>query len=259
MQIIQAIILGIVQGLTEFIPVSSSGHLILMNSWLGFEGASLSFDVALHIGTLAALLWYFGHDFWRMGKSLLAKRGEKLAWYILLGTIPAVAAGYLLESLAESVFRSNSLVAFNLIWVALVMLAAEKVARHSYNLNNLGAGQALGVGLAQALAIVPGVSRSGSTITAGLLLGFDRLSATRFSFLLSAPVIAGAVLKTLMKGSTLSQISAEPALFIAGITASAISGYLAIRFLLKYLSKHSLAVFAYYRIAMGILILTVGL
>lgn len=258
MELIQAIILGIVQGLTEFIPVSSSGHLILMDKWLGFSGAGLTFDVALHIGTFAALLLFFGKDFLALAKSIFIKdKNTKLAWLLVLGTIPAVVVGVLLQDLVETVFRSTNLVAFNLIWVGVLMLAVDRVAKRNQEISSLTPTKSLGIGAAQALALVPGVSRSGITITAGLLQGLDRVSATRFSFLLSAPAIAGATLKVIISDG--GQIASEPALFAAGIIASAVSGYLAIKFLISYLGKHGLGVFAYYRISLGTLILAMSL
>lgn len=260
MLVLQALILGIIQGLTEFIPVSSSGHLILAERYLNFTKGGLTFDVALHIGTLAALLLVFYKDFFDLGLALF-KRNEKtkLAWLLILATIPAVIAGVLLESKAESVFRSETLVAINLIVVAFVLLAADNIGKLTLGLKDMTGGKALGIGLAQALAIIPGVSRSGITISAGLFEGLDRVSATRFSFLMSAPIITGAILKVLAGGHVVQDVAANAGIFAVGVMASAVSGYLAIRFLLKYLAKHGLAVFAYYRIALGGIILLLGI
>jgi undecaprenyl-diphosphatase len=260
MEIVQAIILGLTQGLTEFIPVSSSGHLILVGHFLEFKYSGLAFDTALDIGTLIALYLFFAKDFYELGHDLL-KGGPKrrLAVYLLIATIPAVIAGVLLQHAAETVFRDARLVAFNLIWVGVLMYLVDRYSRQTLHLGNVNMGRALGVGVAQALALVPGVSRSGITITAGRIIGFDRITAPRFSFLLSAPVITGATLKVILSDGNLQEMGAVPWLYGAGITASFVSGYLSIKFLLAYLSKHGLAVFAIYRVAVGIIILGIGL
>lgn len=256
MQILQAILLGIVQGLTEFIPVSSSGHLILTHALVDGALDTLAFDLALHVGTLVALTLVFAKDFVGLAKGAIGRGPQvRMARLIILGTIPAVIAGVLLQDLAETVFRSSNLVAVNLIGVAFIMLVAERLYRGRKDLNAIGSGESLAVGLAQALALVPGVSRSGITITTGMLVGMDRVAATRFSFLLSAPIIAGASLKVLLDSTGLSQLTAQPGLYLAGATAAAISGYLAIKFLLSYLAKHSLNIFAYYRIIIGLAII----
>lgn len=254
MQIIQAIILGIIQGLTEFIPVSSSGHLILFQKWLGFEG-NLAFDLALHVGTLLALVVYFRRDITGLAKGILRPRENKISWLIVMATIPAVIAGVLLQSTVASAFRSPQLVAFNLIWVAIVMLVVDRVAEKRSELNTISVQQAAGMGLAQVLALVPGVSRSGSTITAGLAAGLTYQAATRFSFLMSVPVIAGAIVRVLLQDKGLQQVASQPLISVVGITAAAISGYLAIRFMLSFLTRFGLAPFAYYRIALGALVL----
>lgn len=253
MTVIEAVILGIIQGLTEFIPVSSSGHLVLVEKLLGVGDGSLTFDVALHGGTLLALIIMFRRDIVRLLRAFFITSPEtKLARLLALATIPAVISGLLLEGYAENVFRSTSLVAVNLAIVAIFMLLAErqlsKVEKPT-KLKNTTGKQAGVVGLAQALAMIPGVSRSGSTITAGLFMGMDRVAATRFSFLLGIPIISGALLKTVLSSNGLSQIQAEPWMFFFGILAALISGLFAIRFMLKYLAKHTLAIFAYYRLA----------
>lgn len=257
----EALILGLVQGLTEFIPVSSSGHLVIAHEFLGVTEAGLTFDVALHLGTLLALVLYFYKDVTVLAKSIFVKdENTRLAWLLAVATVPAVIVGILLESAAESAFRSVVLVSFNLIAVALIMLYAESYAQRHKNkttLKNVSKGQALTMGIAQALAIVPGISRSGSTITAGIFTGLDRVAATRFSFLLGIPIIFGAVLKVLISESAIKQISSEPDLFFIGVVSALLSGLFAIGFLLKYLAKHSLAMFAYYRIAIAVLTLLI--
>lgn len=260
MQLLYAVILGITQGFTEFIPVSSSGHLILVGHFLGFNHTGLAFDTALDIGTLAALYLFFARDFIEMAHDLF-KGGpkRKLAWYLIISTIPAVIVGILIQQAAETVFRSSQLVAINLIWVGIVMFFVDRLCRSDKVMGDITLPKALTVGLAQCLALVPGISRSGATITAGRALGFDRVTATRFSFLLSAPIITGATLKVLLKPANLHDFANAPSLYIAGILAAFISGYFAIKFLLEYLSRHGLGVFAVYRIAVGVLILAIGL
>lgn len=255
MQVIQAIVLGLTQGLTEFIPVSSSGHLILVGHLIGFKDSGLAFDTALNLGTLAALLAFFWKDFIELAVALVKKNHKtKLAYLLILATIPAVILGVLLQKQAETIFRSNSLVAVNLMVVAIVMLIADRVAG-SKTIGDMDAPKALGVGLAQSLALVPGVSRSGITISAGLFEGFDRVAATRFSFLLSAPIIAGATAKVVLSSGNTHALVSQPGLVIPAIIASFVSGYWAIGFLLKYLSRHGLRIFAYYRLAVGLLVL----
>jgi undecaprenyl-diphosphatase len=260
MQLIDAIIHGIVQGLSEFIPVSSSGHLIVVGHFLNFQHSGLAFDTALDIGTLAALYLFFARDFYDLGHDLIFGGPKRmLAIYILIATIPAVVAGLLLQHYAETVFRSSRLVAVNLILVGILMYIIDRYSRLDKQMSDFKIPQALSVGIAQALALVPGVSRSGITITTGRFLGFDRVAATRFSFLLSAPIITGATLKVLIKPDNLISIGAHPLIYIAGILAAFISGWFSIRFLIGYLSRHGLGIFAGYRICVGILILGLGL
>lgn len=258
MSIIQAIILGLVQGLTEFIPVSSSGHLVLFHELLGTTNG-LSFDVALHIGTFFALMFVFWRDILVLAKSVFIKSREtRLAWLLIAATIPAVLSGMLLESRAETSFRSPLLVSINLIIVAILMLGAERYAKpraHKTPLDKITKTQAAIIGLAQAVAVIPGVSRSGSTITAGIFAGMDRVSATRFSFLLALPITLGAIIKVMLSSATRGEVSRETDLFIIGILTAFISGIFAITFLLKFLSKHSLNVFAYYRLGLGMFVL----
>jgi undecaprenyl-diphosphatase len=261
MTIIQAIILGLIQGITEFVPVSSSGHLVLAHHFLNITTTGLSFDVALHLGTLIALILFFYKDLWKLAKAIFTKQNEtKLAWLLVLATVPAVIIGVLLEKSAESAFRSPRLVAFNFIIVSFVMLLAEwyykNHVKNPTKLENTKTKQAIIIGLSQAAAVVPGISRSGSTITAGIFSGMDRVAATRFSFLLGIPITAGAILKVFTEHGTFSQFQSEKTVFLVGIVTALISGVFAIKFLLSYLSKHTLAVFAYYRLAVAALVLT---
>lgn len=264
MSIIEAIILGLVQGLTEFIPVSSSGHLVLLHDAMNITENGLTFDVALHIGTLMALLLFFYKDIWLLVQGILGRNEyQRVAWLLAAATVPAVIAGVLLESAAESAFRSTALVTVNLVAVAFIMLFAEKYVfeRHKTRtkLEKISPRQALAVGVAQAVALIPGVSRSGSTITTGLIVGLDRVAATRFSFLLGIPITAGAIGKVFVSDGGLTRIDSDFSLFAIGVLSALISGLFAIRFLLRYLSKHSLAAFAYYRIALGLFVLLVAL
>lgn len=260
MNSLQAIILGLIQGLTEFIPVSSSGHLVLAHQALGVSQSGLAFDVALHLGTLFALFVFFHKDLWELLLGLFGKNDkQKLAWLLVMATIPAVIAGVLLESAAESAFRSVRLVSINLFVVGIIMLWAEHYAKRLKNktsLNKMTKPQALTMGFAQAAAIVPGISRSGGTITAGLFMGVDRVAATRFSFLLAVPITAGAIFKVLVIDNGLVGVH-QTNIFIIGVISAFISGLWAIKFLINYLSKHSLAVFAYYRIVVAALALLI--
>lgn len=262
MSILDALILGIIQGLTEFIPVSSSGHLVLLHDWLGVTQSGLAFDVALHGGTLLALILFFRKDLVGLIKSIF--RGgpqRRLAVVLAAATIPAVIAGFVLDDLAETTFRSTRLVALNLIVIALLMMVAEryyKKHQKKTQLGNVSPKQGLAIGIAQALAIVPGTSRSGITISTGLFAGLDRIAATRFSFLLGIPIMFGAILKIFVIDGGATEVSAQPAIFIVGIATAFLSGLWAIAFMLKYLSKHTLDVFAYYRIALGVLVLIIS-
>jgi undecaprenyl-diphosphatase len=267
--IFQAIILGIVQGLTEFIPVSSSAHLIIVPWALGWGDPGLTFDVALHLGTLVALLIFFAPDWARLiraGAASIVERkvgddvDRRLAWLIVIGSIPGAIAGVLAESKIEELFHqpnaphnSGAMIAMGVLIALLgaVLFVVERIAQHVRALNAASFKDAIIIGLAQALAIFPGVSRSGATITAGLALGFQREAAARFSFLLAAPIIAGAGAKSLfniygeLKRGTIG--SAELTLFAVGFVAAAITGYFCIRFLLRYLQKNSADIFVYYR------------
>lgn len=262
MNLVEAIILGIVQGLTEFIPVSSSGHLVLFHELFGLNEGGLLFDVALHIGTLTALVLFFRKDLARLTRAAWLRKGTdwRIVKLLALATIPAVIVGAALQDMAESAFRSPILVAVNLMVFGVIMLLVEKWAEkrtHDTSEKDITTKQALTMGVAQAAAIVPGVSRSGSTITAGRFVGLDRVSATRFSFLLAIPITAGAIVKVLASDNALSQVDARAGIFLVGIISAFISGLFAIRFLLKYLSKRSLAAFAYYRLALGVLVLII--
>jgi undecaprenyl-diphosphatase len=280
MTILQAIILGIVQGLTEYVPVSSSAHLILVPWLFGWNNAaitSLPFDVALHMGTLLAVLAYFAGDWVRLIRagvvSIIERRvgndpDRRLAWLIIIGCIPGGIAGLLGESAIEHWFHQPNvpirpaallLMAGIIALLGLLLYLADRASGHERPLASLSLKDAIVVGLAQALAVFPGVSRSGSTITAGLGLGLKREAAARYSFLLSAPIVAGAGAKSLLDLLGTNLPAADFAIFLAGFLAAAVSGYLTIRALLGYLQKHSAALFVYYRWALAVLIVVVVL
>lgn len=281
---IQAIVLGILQGATEFIPISSSAHLIIVPWLFGWSDpalTSLSFDVALHLGTLAAVLVFFFADWVRLVKAVWlsirerkigADPDRRLAWFVVIGTIPGGVAGVLFESKIDKLFHQpgvpiqpQAMIVMALIIAGLgaMLLLAERLARHLKNLDSITLKDVLLIGLSQALAVFPGVSRSGSTITAGLGLGLKREAAAKFSFLLSAPIIAGAGMKSLWEVfsgvKTGAVARADLVLFPVGILAAAISGYFCIRFLLKYLQNHPVDVFVYYRWVLAVLIVIVAL
>lgn len=284
MLILKAILLGLVQGLTEFIPISSSAHLVIIPWILQWDDSaleSLPFDVALHLGTLVALLGYFAKD-WaqliRAGIASIVERkigddiNRRLAWYLVIGSIPGGIIGLLFESTIEAWFhpsegmiQSSSMITMAVIIALLggLLFLAERLAAHRRHLGQITFKDSLLIGLAQALAIFPGVSRSGSTITAGLALGLERETAARFSFLLSAPIVAGAGLKSMFKIAKEMHsgvlTSSDLMLFVVGFIAAAISGYFCIKFLLRFLQKHSTNVFVYYRWFLALLVLAVAL
>jgi undecaprenyl-diphosphatase len=261
---LQALFLGILQGLTEFLPISSSAHLILFPWFFGWNNPlvdSLTFDVALHAGTLLAILWYFWRDWFELigGFSrILARRRiedfpERLIVYIVLSTIPAAVAGFLLEKMIEGSFRNPALIVLPLVAVSFLMIYAERRPHSSNPLEKLILKDSLIIGCAQALALLPGVSRSGITITTGLLRGYGREAATRFSFLLSTPAIGGAAILHL--GHLPKEMASEWPIFIIGFVSSAVVGYLAIAFLMRYLRQHTLNVFAGYRLLLSALVI----
>ncbi|MEX1009044.1 MAG: undecaprenyl-diphosphate phosphatase [Acidimicrobiia bacterium] len=270
MSTLHAIILGIVQGLSEFLPISSSGHLILVPELLGWkdfggnQSLEKSFDVALHLGTLLAALWYFRPDllvYLRAALQSIRVRAvdtvdARLAWLLLLSAIPGAIAGAALESTIEQELGDPILIGINAIVFALLLEWADRAmsARDTEDFHTRDAGV---MGIAQALALAPGVSRAGVTISAGRWLHFDRQAATRLSFLMSIPIIGGA---TLYKGAQLARDgipSGFGSAFFWGVAASAVSGFLAIAFLLRYVRTHSFRPFVIYRIVVGIVIIVI--
>lgn len=256
MNIFEALFLGLVQGLTEFIPVSSSGHLLLGHELFGTAENTLGFDIALHVGTLLALFIYFRKDIFNLIKNIFAKNKDgNLARLLIVATLPAAIAGFLLGDYVDNNLRSQLLVAVTLAIGGLVMIwadnYAEKLDKKSNEVTNK---QGIIVGVAQTLALVPGVSRSGATITTGLFLGLDRKSAARFSFLLAIPIIAGSALSILVGGNSINAPVSE---MFVGMLAAFVSGLFAIRFMLKSISKLGLKPFAYYRIALAIVVFVI--
>ncbi|MEK7602745.1 MAG: undecaprenyl-diphosphate phosphatase [Patescibacteria group bacterium] len=263
MEYIEAILLGMVQGLTEFIPISSSGHLVLFHRFFGAGANDLALDVALHIGTLFALLTFFYKDIIGLVAGFInGGYQRRLVWLLAGATFPAVVVGVALESRAETAFRSVTLVAVNLLVVGIIMLLAENhydKSKFHTKLEKLTAKQAAIIGVAQAVAIVPGISRSGSTITSGLFVGLDRIGATRFSFLLALPITFGAVLKVMLDANNYQALSGQWNIVMVGIVASLFSGLYAIGFMLRFLAKYSLRPFAYYRIVLGAVFICLSL
>lgn len=257
----ESIFLGILQGVSEFLPISSSGHLILGEALLGLEVEELkSFDVMVHLGSLLAILIYFRKDIWQLilglGKLLKGRFNDeyvRLIGYIVVGTIPAVFAGLFLGDFIDSLFRNVAAVAIWMAVIGVVFLIGEKVAKQK---EKITIGRAILIGVAQACALIPGVSRSGSTIVTGLFLGMKREKAARFSFLLGIPAIFGAGVLTFKDGlSDFGLVS--PSMMAVGFISSAIAGYISIAFLMRFLRTNGLQVFAYYLIFIGILAFSV--
>lgn len=284
MQLIQTIALGIVQGLTEFIPVSSSGHLVIIPWLFGWDDPmfrSLGFDVALHLGTLTALIAFFWKDWVRIIGAWFASVAQRrigddpdrrMAWFILAACIPGGLAGVFLQSKIEELFHpeGSPILAASMIAMAAIiallgalLLLADRLARHDRPMDKMRWKDAILIGVSQAFAIFPGVSRSGATITAGLALGLERAAAARFSFLLSAPIIAGAGAKSLYdfaKGAGVSgSASSSAGLIAAGFAAAALSGFFCIKFLLAFLQKHTTKAFVFYRWGLAVLVAIIAL
>lgn len=260
MDLIQAVILGVLQGATEFLPISSSAHLVLVPWLLGWDSPGLLFDTMVHWGTLAAVLLYFWRDILRLivaglralGQRSLADPDARIAWGIVLGTIPAVVLGVLFEDLFEALFLNPRAVSVFLLITALLLFFAERVGQQRRSLPELSLIDAVLIGLGQAIAIAPGISRSGATIAAGLARGLRREAAARFSFLLSIPAIVGAGGLQLVQAASGEGNGATPFALLVGFAAAAIAGYVCIRFLLRYLQRGSLYGFVVYCAAAGL-------
>ncbi|MGE5460378.1 MAG: undecaprenyl-diphosphatase UppP [Solirubrobacterales bacterium] len=268
MTILQAIVLGITQGVTEFAPVSSSGHLILVPWLFGWSilndpNFNKTFDVALHVGTLLGALVYFRRDVARylaawirsIRARSIATTDERLAWALVIGTIPGALAGALLEEVIQEKLGQPIIIAVMLAVFGVVLVVVDRIAGVRRGVEDLTVRDGLVLGVAQAIALQPGVSRSGVTITAGRAMGLDRAGAARFSFLLSMPIIAGA---GVFKGLDLVKTGMPVGMggpFVLGVLSSAVSGFLVIAFLLSYLRKHDFAVFLWYRLAVAALVI----
>jgi undecaprenyl-diphosphatase len=268
MELFQALVMGVVQGLTEFLPVSSSGHLIIVPYLLGWTDPfidSLAFSVMLHMGTLAALLIYFWRDWVRLVPAGLAAvrdrsfrddADRRLAWLLAVSAVPAAIVGLLFNDFIEANVRRAETVAALLVVGAAVLWLADRWGRQDRQLSGLSFPAAFGIGVAQAAALFPGISRSGISIAGGLFVGLDRESAARFSFLMATPVIAGAGLfeaRKLITGESGTAVQVAPV--AVGFVAALVSGLLAIRFLLAYLRTHSLGVFVAYRVVLAAVVL----
>jgi undecaprenyl-diphosphatase len=263
MDILDSIILGITQGLTEFLPVSSSGHLIIARDILNWHSKSdLSFDAILQLATVLALIIYFWKDIFRLIKTffnLILKKEtdnkEKIIIYsIIIGTIPAIFVGFLLEDYMETIFRSSLLVSIVLIIGSIVMFLVEKFATQD---KKLSIKKGLYIGLFQCLALIPGFSRSGATISGGLFMGLNREESARFSFLLSIPIILGSGLKKLIEVLKDGQIVTDGLNIFVGAFTAFVVGFLVIKFLMKFLKNHSLNIFIIYRIILAFIVLII--
>ncbi len=268
MDIIQAVIIGIVQGLTEFLPVSSSAHLVFAQKILGVE-SSLAFDVFLHLGTLIAVLWFFRWDIIKMLKSWWLSIGDilqgrfmegfrqdpykRLAWYVILATIPVGIVGVLFEDSVDALFAGALYVpAFFLFVTGTILYLSQRMSSGNVNLNNISKKEALWMGLGQACAILPGLSRSGTTIAAGLTIGLEKEFAAKFSFILSIPAIFGAFVFKLKDIGAAMDANFLP--IFLGFIVSIVAGYLAIKWMLDLIQNKSLDIFAYYCWAVGIIV-----
>ncbi len=256
MTVFQAIVLGIIQGLAEFLPISSSAHLSLAPLLFGWPAPGLAFDVSLHVGTLFALAWYFRQEWINLARaawSIVRTRQvrtleQRRVVFLIVATIPAGVAGLLLEEYAETIFRAPIITALALIVLGLILWAVDRVMSDRRQLDQIRWTDAILIGIAQCFALVPGVSRSGATITAGRALGLDRSSAAVFSFLMSMPIIAAAAILKVPEALRETGLNAP---LVAGIVAAALSGWLAIAVLLRFVSRNSYASFAIYRVLLG--------
>jgi undecaprenyl-diphosphatase len=270
--VVQALIMGIVQGLTEFLPISSSGHLIIVPFLFGWKDpfiTSLAFSVMLHIGTLAALLVYFRADWLRLvpagfaairDRSLRADPDRRLAWLLVAATIPAAIAGFLLSDVIETAFRDIGLVAFTLVLGAVILYLADRWGARTKGVGDVTFPVAIAIGAAQALALIPGISRSGISISASRIAGLDREAAARFAFLMATPITAGAAifeLRRLATGEAGVTVSLGP--LLVGMVAAFASGMVAIGFLLRYLRTRSLNIFVVYRLVLAAIVIVVWL
>lgn len=262
MEILQAILLGVIEGLTEFLPISSTGHLILAEEYINFKDTAKVFTVVIQLGAILAVVWYYRKDLKDKIAGLFSKSISAYNFFknLIIATIPAGIAGFFLEKHFDTYATAGVIAAALIIGAFILLLVDNKApkpsAKDRINLDQMTARQALGVGVAQCFALIPGVSRSGASIVGGLLGGMNRVSATAFSFYLGIPILGGAgVYKLLKDGSDLSTVSGGGLSIIAGATASFIVAVIAVTWLLKYVSTHSFRIFVYYRIILGIAVL----
>src|SRR3954468_10693899 len=273
MSIFEAIVLGVVQGLTEFLPISSTGHLRIIPAFAGWSDPGAAFTAIIQLGTTVAVLIYFREDLWRVGSAWLrslrsrdrfrpASGDARMGWYLILATIPIAIFGFIFKDQIEDGARDLYLIGTALIVFAFVMLAADRLTPQDRSERSIRRGDALVIGLAQALALVPGVSRSGATISAGLLRGFNRETAARFSFLLSLPAIVLAALfemRGVISGSDALETKAGESISAGEVVVSCffafLVGYASIAFLLRFLTRHGLGVFVVYRLVLGVAVL----
>ncbi|MBZ5620735.1 MAG: undecaprenyl-diphosphatase UppP [Acidobacteriia bacterium] len=269
MSLLQVVILAVVQGLTEFLPISSTAHLYLTSWLLGWQTESLDFDIMLHLGTLIAILLYFLKDWlqivaqglgMRFGHDQELKHNQMLLWLLAIGSIPIGVGGFLFNKQAETIWRTPIVMGTMLVAVGIVMWLAEEWSRKLRDVGSLNLIDAITIGVAQALSIVPGCSRSGITISAGLFRNLTRESAARYSFLLSTPAIGGAALKALYDihkhgGGLHALVTTQ---FVVGVLVSAVTGCVVIAWFLQYLRHSSLRPFVYYRVIFGIIVLALA-
>jgi undecaprenyl-diphosphatase len=264
LSVLDSILLGFVQGITEFLPISSSGHLIVARELLGIsQEGGLAFDAVLQLATALAVVLYFRRDIWDLAANLFAKVKDpaktKMTWFLIIGTIPAIVIGLMLEDYMETVFRSPALVALTLVIGAVIMFAADRVLAkkaREQKMEGLTLGKSIGIGFFQALALVPGMSRSGMTISGGYFLGIPKDTAVRFSFLLSIPVIVGSGLVKMLDIVTDTSLGGNgaPSLILGALSAF-VFGWLAIDFLLKFLKSNTFTGFVVYRVVLAAIIL----
>ena len=260
------ILLAIIQGIAEFLPISSSAHLIIFRDLFGIGAGTISnefalaFDIALHFGTLLAIAIYFFNDFWNMfikGITKGIKDNEgKMLWYIIVATIPAAVIGLLLEEVIENAVRSNFiLIACALIVMGIIIYLVDHFSKQTKGFKEMTIKDAIIIGCSQVFALIPGFSRSGTTIAAARGLKLDREDAAKFSFYLSAPVVCGAVVLSLFDSATITAITSNLSIFIVGVLVAFISGLLCIEFLLRYIKKHDFKAFMWYRIILGLIVI----
>lgn len=263
---IGVIILAIIQGIAEFLPISSSAHLLIFRDLFGIGSnvvngdIELIFDIALHFGTLLAILVYFFKDFLEMivkgfSKGTKDEKG-KILWYIIIATIPAAIAGVLFEDVIEDVVRKNFiLIGSALIFMGIVIYLCDKYSKESKDIKKMSVVDAIIIGCSQVFALIPGFSRSGTTISASRCLKMNRSDSAKFSFYLSAPVVAGAMLLSIIKDNNLELIFSNLDTFVVGVGVAFISGLLCIEFLLKYIKKHDFKIFMWYRVVLGLVVI----